>query len=347
MFLGGHNGLTLVEALLCACLIMVIVMVSVAPKLLCRWCHHNKESHNEYEDEVIYGEVRHRDEPHRKHMHTTHCSNALYHKSNESTNGNRYIVSVALPKDNNIPTCERSVNQTPDIPPDNNEKITMTSESLQMIENQSQHLEKKTNTNDNKVVNKREATHTPEVPSYYGSDMDDDEDDDDYVTMTQNPSYFHIEDATVNHTELVPTVCEGETNYTHTLDASLYDDDGTTMNRNPSYNLGRDFFTAANTLDSVKLLPTCKRETNLTPHISPYNDSDCVGVTQMPSCSLDKKFSAEPNKISAAADYIASIPSHNSKHSHNAIKMTDVNTNGIIMTNNPSYQHEKDFYDEQ
>ena len=34
----------------------------------------------------------------------------------------------------------------------------------------------------------RESTQTPEIPSYYGSDMNDEDDDEEEVIMTQNPT---------------------------------------------------------------------------------------------------------------------------------------------------------------
>ena len=311
-------------------------MVSVAPKLLCRWCD-SKESHSEYEDDVIYGEVRYPDEPHCKHMHNAHCSNALYRKCNESTNGNSDNSTSA--KDNNVPTRERYVlSYNPDISLHNDDFIVVTPESMQMI------LDKKTTTKDNNLVNEREATCTPEVPPHYGSSMDDD--DDDEVIMTQNPSYHNLPKENNN------TVPKREATHMHTLDASLCgdDDDEVAMSRNPSYNLRRDFLTE-DILDSAKLLPACVRVIDLTPHISPYNDSDYVGVAQTASCSLEEKFPAEPNKISdvtkLAANYLVPIPSHNSRENHKAIRKPDVNTDSIVMTKNPSYQSDKDFIAEQ
>ena len=341
-YVGGHSGLTLAKVLLCACIIMFIVLVSVAPKLLCRWCH-NKESHSKDEDDVVYGEVRYPDESHHKHMHTTHCSNALYKKCNGSANGNSCSDSSTLPAQvNDIPPArERYVSHAP---PSNNDcnndnNIVMTPESIQMI------LENKTITKDNSPANEREATCTPEVPLYCGSDLDDDGDD--KITMTPNPSYTPKEDnnATANRTKLVP---EGEAAHTHTLDAPPRDDNGVKMTRNPSYSLGSDFYPDANTPDSTKLLPPRKRDASLTPPTSPYNDRHYVGIAQTASCSLVRKFSAEPicDITKSPADYIEPIPSYNREHSHNVIKKPDISDDDIIMTNNPSYQFEKDFFEQ-
>ena len=338
-------------------------MVSVVPKLLCRWCN-NKESHhhNEYEDEVVYGEVRHPNEPHNKHIHNTHFSNALYLKCTESTgstgSSNENNDSCTFIKDNNIQTtCERDVSYTPDIPPyygsdvDSIIKKTGSMQRTKMIESPSHHLENETIRKDN--LKEREATNTPEVPPYLDSD-------DDGVTMTQSPSYHLREDnnATVNYIKLVP-ICEREVN--HTLDVSLChasddDNDSITMTRNPSYNLGRDFFTEANTLDSIKLLLTCEREYSQAPHISPHNDSDNIDINQNASCCLEKKFSAEANRVNGTglvptseleSDNIPPVPSYNSDDIYNAIKKSDIDSDSIIMTDNPSYQFEKDFFIEQ
>ena len=124
-FVGGYNNLTLIEASLCACLIMVAVV-----SLCTRCC--NKKCHNEYEDEVVWAETRI--------MNNTYSSNR---KCNESTNGNS--DNSPLAKDN---TCERNVSQTStlDILPYNDDRTIITPI-----------------TKDNSL-NVRESTQTPDIP---------------------------------------------------------------------------------------------------------------------------------------------------------------------------------------
>ena len=360
-----ESVLTLAKGLLCACLIMIIVMASVAPKLLCRWCH-NKESHdhNEYEDDVIYGEFRYPDEPHNKPIHTTHFTNALYYKCTEGIDATSDSNAVTK-ANNNIQsscTCERDTSRTPNIPAhcgSDNNRIIKKSECMQgttMNKNTSSFTTKDNN------LKEREAIQTPEVPPYYGND-------DDGVTMTQNPS-SHLErnfltednNITVNCNELVPS-CERETNHNnlavspyHVSDDDDDDDESITMSRNPSYHLGRNLFTELNTLDSTELLSASKRETGQIPHISPYNDSDNVGVTQNAHFHLERNFYATANKVNGTelapceleSYHIAPIPSYNGDVIHNAIKRSGIDTDSIIiMTDNPSYQFEKDFFVEQ
>ena len=66
-----NDGTKVAVGFLCACLVIVIIaMTVVGPKLFCRRCNSKDSAEKEeYKDEDIFGEIRYPDEAHSKHIH--------------------------------------------------------------------------------------------------------------------------------------------------------------------------------------------------------------------------------------------------------------------------------------
>ena len=70
-YVDDNGGLKVAVGLLCACLVIVIIaMTVVGPKLICRWCNSKGSiEKEEYKDDDIFGEIRYPDETQSKHVH--------------------------------------------------------------------------------------------------------------------------------------------------------------------------------------------------------------------------------------------------------------------------------------
>ena len=301
---------------------LIIVMTAHRPNILCRWCHSSKDT-VEDEDEVVHGEVRYPDEIHSKskYTHGTHMGNPLTH-----------------------------------IEGDNDSSIIMImSESTQIVyENLPHNLERSPVIKDNDL-NKREASHTPNVPPYYGFD-----------TMTKNESHHSGRVLATEHSNLeLVEDSEKEANWTpnvppyhgiymnmiqnttHQLDriteekhpksAPTYEreanhtpsdhDTCIKMTRNPSYHLKKHFITDNDDVDCDKLMPTCIREAEHTLNVPMHyiNDDDKVLMVRDPSYTLGTNFVIEGNFEETSRSSTASSD----------------NDSNVIMTQNPVHLTER------
>lgn len=273
---GGSKIAGAFIGLFSAFLITIIILVSIAPKILCRHCHDNKEDNNSDEDvhdtddEVVYGEIRYPIETYNKQDSVACMSNPLHSECTKNHNAE----SVSSTEGNNcnylelIASCERNVSQTPEIPPycgsDDDDKIVKKFDSKQSI------------------------------------------------TMTQNPSYrlksnFLTEADSFNCTESVANCERGAAILPHNdngnndITMATHLGQSKAMTPNCLCHLERHASTEADNFNRTEFLPNCRGETGHIPSIPQYNKND------------------------------------------NIIKKSD-SEQSIIMTQNPSYQFEKEFF---
>ena len=311
---------------------LIIVMTVLRPKTLCRWCYSSKDT-DEQEDEVVYGEVRYPDEVHSKYTYGTHMTNPLHHNCTEAEGSNKDSTFTEVNTIQSLLTCENTL--VSHIPPhiegdDDSSIVIMMSESTQIMnKNISCNLERGPVTKSHHL-NDGEASHTPDVPPYYGFD-----------TMTRNESHhsgraFATENSNLelvedskkeakptpdvpSHHEIYMTMTRNTTlcsksiqdeNYPQSMPTSKKQANCTpsdhdtyiTMTPNPSYHLKKNFFIGDDDVDCDKLMPTCIRKANLTLNIpmcssddDDDDDDDKVVMTRNPSYNLGINFATEGN----------------------------------------------------
>lgn len=267
-YLGENSGTKLANiiGLSGAFMIMIVIVVSIGPKLFCKYCH-TKEVHdqnggqdvNEDEDEVVYGEIRYPpDEVHNKHKHSTSVSNPLYPNCTENQNT---IAATNSCAESISSTCERDASRTPDLPPRCYDSDTIKSNYIVMTSEKpscclGRNLFRKANCVVSASTHEREPSHIPGAAPH-DSDNDD----------------------TSSGQSII-------------------------MTKNPSYNLDREFFPEANnsSTDSELVPPTCGIRLKHNPAVPPYinvnnnvtikkcNSEESITWTKNPSYQSEKNF---------------------------------------------------------
>ena len=357
--LDENLSLKVAGGFLCACMFMLIIVMTVLrPKTLCRWCYSSKDT-DEQEDEVVYGEVRYPDEVHSKYTHGTHMTNPLHHNCTEAEGSNKDSTFTEVNTIQSLLTCENTL--VSHIPPhiegdDDSSIVIMMSESTQIVNKSlSRNLERGNVTKGNHL-NDREASHTPDIPPYYGFDtmtrnkshhsgralatensnlelVEDSEREAKrtpdvpshhgiYMTMTRNTTFHSKSIQDENYPQSMPTY-EKQANCTAS-DHDTY----ITMTPNPSYHLKKNFFIGDDDVECDKLMPTCIRKANLTLNVSmcSSNDDDDddvnkVVMTRNPSYNLGINFATE-GSFEEASGSSTVLPDNDSC---------------ITMTHNPAY----------
>lgn len=382
-----------------AFLIAVVMVVTIAPKILCRHCHDHKEGRNaegdahEYEDEVVYGEVRYPIEIGT--THNTSLSNPLYPKCIENSppaEGNtcKCVESVA--------SCEREVSHTPDLPlhydSDNDSIIKKcdSKQSITMTQDPSYRLKRNFITAEADNLNctelvpicKQEASHVhASLPHNDSSNNGNVMMSHSGLTMNLNPPHrlertnFYTKAENLNSIESLPA-CRRESdhippvppcsNNKESIIKRSDSEQSIIMTQNPSYNLKSNFSTESDNLNCTKLvrIPICDRKANHICAILPYSNSGDNGInrkfhsgqnkttTLNPPHHLERNFSRETDNFSSIellptctgeSGHIPTIPPCNNNNNGNIIRKSD-SEQSIIMTQNPSYQLEKDFFEQ-
>ena len=270
----------------------------------------------------------------------------------------------------------------------------------------------------------RESTQTPEIPSYYGSDLND-EDDEEEVIMTQNPAYIlekdffpEITDSAVQMYMLptcisvtskvrkmalniiVVSCCSVPQLYkykvresTQTPEIPSYygsdmndeDDEEVIMTQNPTYILEKDFFPEiTDSAVQMYMLPTCisvtskvrkmalnivvsccsvpqlykykVRESTQTPEIPSYYGSDTVQMYMLPTfISVTSKVRKMALNIVVSCCSVPQLYKYKVRESTQTPEIpsyygSDMNDEDdeeeVMMTQNPAYILEKDFFPE-